>query len=346
MLTRPLEGLGRSVGAVGLGCVGMSAEYNTADIDDERSLAVLARAVELGVTLFDTADAYGPFTNESLLGRGLREPGPDVVVATKVGLVMEPGGPVPGDVRRGLAPGDAGRGPAAGDAGRGLAPLAERRRADPAHIRASCEASLRRLGRETIDLYYLHRVDPAVPLEESWGALADLVAAGKVRALGLCEVTASELDRAHAIHPVSAVQSELSLWTRGPLDAVVPWCAARGAAFVAYAPLGRGYLTGTVLRPAFQPDDIRFANPRFTAEAIERNQALLAVIGRVAARHGATLAQVAIGWTLAQGPHVLAIPGTKRVGYLEENCRAAGLELTREDLADLDAMPPPVGDRY
>jgi aryl-alcohol dehydrogenase-like predicted oxidoreductase len=333
VLTRRLEGLGRSVGAVGLGCVGMSAEYNTADIDDERSLAVLARAVELGVTLFDTADAYGPFTNESLLRRGLRGPARDVVIATKVGLVMEPGGPAPGDARRGLVPLAARR-------------RAARRRADPAHIRASCEASLRRLGRESIDLYYLHRVDPAVPLEVSWAALAGLVDAGKVRALGLCEVTAPELDRAHAIHPVSAVQSELSLWTRGPLDAVVGWCAAHGAAFVAYAPLGRGYLTGTVLRPAFRPDDIRFANPRFTADAIERNQALLAVIRRVARRRGATLAQVAIAWTLAQGRHVLAIPGTKRLGYLEENCRAAELELTREDLADLDAMPQATGDRY
>jgi aryl-alcohol dehydrogenase-like predicted oxidoreductase len=304
------------VGAVGLGCVGMSAEYDTADIDGERSLAVLARAVELGVTLFDTADAYGPFTNESLLRRGLREHARDVVVATKVGLVMDGGG------------------------------SGARRRADPAHIRASCEASLRRLGRETIDLYYLHRVDPAVPLEVSWGAMAELVAAGKVRALGLCEVTAPELDRAHAIHPVAAVQSELSLWTRGPLEAVAPWCAAHGSAFVAYAPLGRGYLTGTILRPAFQPDDIRFANPRFTADAIERNRALLAVIRRVAGRRGATLAQVAIAWTLAQGPHVLAIPGTKRVDHLEDNCRAAELELTREDLADLDAMPQASGDRY
>ena len=314
MLTRRLSGLGRSVGAVGLGCVGMSAEYDTADIDDERSLAVLARAVELGVTIFDTADAYGPFTNERLVGRGLRRHGSDVVIATKVGLVMDG--------------------------------LDARRRADPAHIRASCEGSLRRLGVDTIDLYYLHRVDAAVALEESWGAMAELVVAGKVGALGLCEVTTAQLDRAHAIHPVSAVQSELSLWTRGPLDAVLPWCAAQDAAFVAYAPLGRGYLTGTVLRPAFQPDDIRFANPRFSAEAIERNQALLAVIGRVARRYGATLAQVAIAWTLAQGRHVLAIPGTKRLGYLEENCAAADLELSEEDLADLDAMPQAAGDRY
>jgi aryl-alcohol dehydrogenase-like predicted oxidoreductase len=314
MLTRRLPGLGRSVGAVGLGCVGMSAEYDTADIDDERSLGVLARAVELGVTMFDTADAYGPFTNERLVGRGLRRHGSDVVIATKVGLVMDG--------------------------------LDARRRADPAHIRASCEGSLRRLGVDTIDLYYLHRADPAVALEVSWGALAELVVAGKVGALGLCEVTTAQLDLAHAIHPVSAVQSELSLWTRGPLDAVVPWCAAHDAAFVAYAPLGRGYLTGTVLRPAFQPDDIRFANPRFSAEAIERNQALLAVIGRVARRHGATLAQVAIAWTLAQGRHVLAIPGTKRLSYLEENCAAADLELSQEDLADLDDMPQAAGDRY
>ncbi len=314
MLTRRLPGLGRPVGAVGLGCVGMSAEYNPADIDDDRSLAVLARAVELGVTLFDTADAYGPFANERLLGRGLAGHGSGVVIATKVGLAMDG--------------------------------LDARRRADPAHIRASCEGSLRRLGVDAIDLYYLHRVDPAVPLEESWGALAELVAAGKARALGLCEVTTSQLDRAHAIHPVSAVQSELSLWTRGPLDAVVPWCAAHGAVFVAYAPLGRGYLTGTVLRAAFQPDDIRFANPRFTAGAIECNQALLAVIRRVARRHGATLAQVAIAWTLAQGQHVLAIPGTKRISYLEENCAAAHLELTGEDLATLDAIPQATGDRY
>jgi aryl-alcohol dehydrogenase-like predicted oxidoreductase len=318
VLTRRLAGLRRRVGAVGLGCVGMSAEYDTADIDDARSLAVLARAVELGVTLFDTADAYGPFTNERLLRRGLAAHAGDVVIATKAGLVMDDG-PEPRQAQR---------------------------RADPAHIRAACEASLRRLGVETIDLYYLHRVDPAVPLEVSWAAMAGLVAAGQVRALGLCEVTAAELDRAHAIHPVSAVQSELSLWTRGPLDAVVPWCAAHGATFVAYAPLGRGYLTGAVLRPAFQPDDIRSANPRFTADAISRNQALLAVIRRVARRRGATLAQVAIAWILAQGPHVLAIPGTKRVGYLEENCAAAELGLTDSDLADLDAMPQALGDRY
>jgi aryl-alcohol dehydrogenase-like predicted oxidoreductase len=294
----------------------MSAEYNTRDIDDAVSLRVIARALDLGVTLFDTADVYGPFANELLVGHGIRERAADVVVATKVGLV-QPG--------------------AASHLGR---------RADPGHIRASCEASLRRLGVDAIDVYYLHRVDPAVPLEESWGAMADLVAAGKVRALGLSEVSTAQLDLAHSIHPVAAVESELSLWTRGPLDGVVPWCRAHHAAFVAYAPLGRGYLTGKVRSADFQPDDIRRGNPRFTAGAIARNRAILAVIERVARRHDATLAQISIAWVLAQDGHVVAIPGTKRLRYLEENCQAAGLVLSAADLADLDAMPQASGDRY
>jgi aryl-alcohol dehydrogenase-like predicted oxidoreductase len=280
------------------------------------SLRVIARALDLGVTLFDTADVYGPFANELLVGHGIRARAADVVVATKVGLV-QPG--------------------AASHLGR---------RADPGHIRASCEASLRRLGVDAIDVYYLHRVDPAVPLGESWGAMADLVAAGKVRALGLSEVSAAQLDLAHSIHPVAAVESELSLWTRGPLESVVPWCRAHHAAFVAYAPLGRGYLTGTVRSADFQPDDIRLGNPRFTAGAIARNRAILTVIERVARRHDATLAQISIAWVLAQDEHVVAIPGTKRLGYLEENCQAAGLVLSAADLADLDAMPQASGDRY
>jgi aryl-alcohol dehydrogenase-like predicted oxidoreductase len=316
VLARRLEALNRTVGAVGLGCVGMSAEYNTRDIDDAESLRVIARALDLGVTLFDTADVYGPFANELLVGRGIRARAADVVVATKVGLVQPA---------------------AASHLGR---------RADPGHIRASCEASLRRLGVDAIDVYYLHRVDPAVPLEESWGALADLVAAGKVRALGLSEVSIAQLDLAHSIHPVAAVESELSLWTRGPLESVVPWCRAHRAAFVAYAPLGRGYLTGTVRSADFQPDDIRSGNPRFTAGAIARNRAILTVIERVARRHDATLGQISIAWVLAQDAHVVAIPGTKRLRYLEENCQAAGLVLSAADLADLDAMPQASGDRY
>ncbi len=293
----------------------MSAEYRPDDIDDEQSLRVIARALELGVSMFDTANVYGPYTNERLVGRGLRGHSEDIVLSTKAGLVID-------------------------EAGR-LRP-----HGDPAHLAASCEESLRRLGVDVIDLYYLHRVDPAVPLEDSWGAMADLVTAGKVGAIGLSEVTVSQLSAAHALHPVAAVQSELSLWTRGPLDQVVPWCQANGALFAAYAPLGRGYLTGTVRSAVFQPDDIRSGNPRFTAEAIERNQAILDVIERVARRHGATLAQVAIAWVLAQGEHVVAIPGTKQVRYLEQNCQAADLALSEADLSDLDALPEAIGDRY
>lgn len=316
MRERWVAALGRGVGAVGLGCVGMSAEYWPAAIDDERSLLVIARALELGVTMFDTADVYGPFTNEVLVGRGLRGRVGDVVISTKAGLVI--------DETSGLT----------------------RRSGDPAHIRASCDASLVRLGVDVIDLYYLHRVDPKVPLEASWDAMADLVLAGKVRALGLSEVTAGQAAAAHAIHPVAAVQSELSLWTRGPLDEVVPWCLANGAMFAAYAPLGRGYLTGTVRSAEFEPEDIRSGNPRFSAEAIKRNQAILAVIDRVARRYGASLAQVSIAWVLAKGDHVVPIPGTKQVRYLEENCGAADLDLSLGDLAELDGAPQPVGDRY
>jgi len=294
----------------------MSAEYRPADIDDEQSLRVLARALELGVTMFDTADVYGPFTNERLVGRGLRGRAGEVVISTKAGLVIDEA------------------------TGR------SRPNGDPAHLRASCDASLARLGVDVIDLCYLHRVDPAVPLEVSWDAMADLVLAGKVRALGLSEVTAGQVAEAHGIHPVAAVQSELSLWTRGPLDEVVPWCEANGALFAAYAPLGRGYLTGTLRSAAFEPDDIRSGNPRFTAPAMERNQAILAVIERVARRHDASLAQVAIAWVLARGGHVVPIPGTKQVRYLEENCKAADLDLSPEDLAELDAAPQAVGERY
>ena len=312
---RRLSALGREVGRVGLGCVGMSAEYDPSQADDKRSRQVLARAVQLGVLFFDTADVYGPFTNERLVGGALRGCD-DVVVATKAGMVI--------DETTGHS----------------------RPRGDPAHLLAACDASLARLGADVIDLYYLHRVDPQVPLEESWGALAGLVTAGKVRALGLSEVTAGQLDLAEVIHPVASVQSELSLWTRGPLDQIVPWCAAHGALFAAYAPLGRGYLTGRVRSAGFEPADIRSANPRFTAEAISGNQPILAVLATVAKRHGATLGQVAIAWTLAQGEHVLPIPGTKRINYLEENIAAAYLPLTEADLVALNAAPPAVGARY
>lgn len=306
------------VGAIGLGCVGMSAEYDPGQQDDARSLRVLARAVELGVTLFDTADVYGPFTNETLVGRGLRPHRERVVFATKCGLVMDP------------------------DSGR------ERRDGRPEHIEAACEASRRRLGVDTIDLYHLHRVDPRVPFEETWGAMAGLVERGLVRALGLSEVelTTELLDTAHAIHPVASAQSELSLWTRGPLREVVPWCEAHGAAFLPYAPLGRGFLTGTITAATFEAADIRTNNPRFSEAAINRNQRIVDEVRTIGAALDATPAQVALAWLLARSPSIVPIPGTKRLMTLEENCAAADLALPADALARLDALPEPVGDRY
>jgi aryl-alcohol dehydrogenase-like predicted oxidoreductase len=298
-----------TVGTVGLGCMPMHWAY-VGGADDRTSVGVIDRAVELGVTHFDTADVYGPHTNEDLVGRAL-EGRDDVTIATKVGLVVGPNGGYPLD----------------NDAG-------------PAHIRASIDEQLRRLRRDAIDLYYLHRVDPAVPLEDSWGAMAELVAAGKVRSIGLSEVSVGELDRASAIHPVAAVQSELSLWTRDRLADVVPWCRANGAGFVPYAPLGRGYLTGAITDATFAERDFRATNPRFTADAIAANRRIVDGVKGVASRLGATPAQVAIAWCLAQGDHVVPIPGTKRRRYLEENVAAASLELDADALAELDALPP------
>jgi aryl-alcohol dehydrogenase-like predicted oxidoreductase len=315
MRMRQLGGVG-SVGAIGLGCVGMSAEYAPTRRDDERSLEVLRRAVALGVTLFDTADVYGPFTNERLLGRGLGPFRDEIVIASKCGLVIDPS--------RGVSVPD----------GR------------PEHVRAACDASRRRLGVEVVDLYHLHRVDPAVPVEESWGAMAELVTEGHVRTLGLCEVDAATLARAHAIHPVAVVQSELSLWTRGPLDEVLPWCERNGAGFLAYSPLGRGYLTGTIDSSDFEPDDIRAGNPRFTAAAIAANRHLVAVIAEVGREVGATPGQVALAWLLAASERIVPIPGTSRPAHLEENAAAAEVRIPAEALQRLDDLPAPVGARY
>jgi aryl-alcohol dehydrogenase-like predicted oxidoreductase len=287
------------------------------DAPEEQSISVIHRAIELGVTLFDTADVYGPFTNEELLGRaldGLRE---DVVLATKVGLLVGPSGGYP-----------------------------LLRDARPERILEEIDGSLRRLRTNVIDLYYLHRVDEQVPLEDTWGAMSTLVQAGKVRALGLSEVSVDDLERAHAIHPVSAVQSELSLWTRDALREVVPWCAANGAAFVPFAPLGRGFLTGAITAASFDDADFRAQNPRFTPEAIAANLAIVDRVRRVADRHGATPAQVSLAWVLGQGEHVIPIPGTKRVKYLEENVGAAAVHLTPGDLAELELLPEAFGSRY
>jgi aryl-alcohol dehydrogenase-like predicted oxidoreductase len=294
----------------------MSFGYVDAPSEDD-PVRVIRRALELGVAMLDTADVYGPFVNEELVGLALEGRRDEAVVATKVGLVVGPDGGYP-----------------------------LLRDARPERIADEIHGSLRRLGTDAVDLYYLHRVDEKVPLEESWGAMASLVQAGLVRALGLSEVGVDELERAHAIHPVAAVQSELSLWTRDAVDDVLPWCAAHGALFVPFSPLGRGFLTGSVTSADFDDRDFRASNPRFTGEAIAANQAIVRVVRDVAGRHGVTPAQVALAWTLAQGPHVVPIPGTKRLRYLNENMAAAGLMLEPDDLVDLDSAPTASAPRY
>ncbi|MGA0066695.1 MAG: aldo/keto reductase [Candidatus Nanopelagicales bacterium] len=306
------------VSAIGLGCMPMSWAYNVREADPAEIEATLHRAVELGITLLDTADVYGPFTNEEIIREyvvrgGLRD---RVVIATKGGLV----------------PIDA---------------TTYGRDGSSAHIRAACEASLQRLGVDTIDLYQLHRVDPEMPLEETWGAMADLVAEGKVRYLGLSEATVEEILLADAVHPVSSVQSELSLWTEENVaNGVLSLTEDRGIGFLAYCPLGRGFLTGALSADAIGDGDFRSANPRFTAEAMSANAAIVDGVREVADRHGATPAQVALAWVLAQGRHVVPIPGTKRRRWLEENAAATSLELTDRDRADLAALPASVAPRY
>jgi len=311
---RELGDGGPAVGAVGLGCMGMSWAYGAAERDDAQSREVLRRALDLGVTLIDTADVYGPFTNEELVGSGLRGRRDEAYLATKCGLVAGPDG--------------------IGRDGR------------PEHVRAAIDASLQRLGTDHVDLWQLHRVDPEVPVEETWGAMAEQVAAGKARAIGMSEVGVAELERAAAVHPVASVQSELSLWTRDALAEVVPWCAAHGAGFLAFSPLGRGFLTGTVGAGSFDEGDFRARNPRFTDEAMAANAALVDVVREVADGTDATPAQVALAWVLAQGGHVVPIPGTKKRHYLEQNAASATLDLSADDLARLDALPPATGARY
>jgi aryl-alcohol dehydrogenase-like predicted oxidoreductase len=309
---------GRETGPIGLGCMGMTWAYGAeVERDDAESIATIHRALELGVTLLDTADMYGPYTNEELVGRAIAGRRDEVVLATKCGNVVA-------DVASYTIVQD----------GR------------PEHVREAIEGSLRRLGTDFVDLYQLHRVDPNVPLEETWGAMASLVAEGKVGALGMSEVDVSQLERAQVIHPVASVQSEASLWTRDAFAEVVPWCAAHGAAFLPFAPLGRGFLTGALSGQTFPPGDFRRVNPRFQPAAMEANRALVERVQAVAARYEATPAQIALAWLLAQGEHIVPIPGTKRRSRLEENAAAAALVLEPADLAELDALPAPVGSRY
>ncbi len=315
MQTRRL-GTQLEVGAVGLGCMTMTTIYGPTD--DQESRRTIRRAAELGVTLIDTSDIYGNGSNEQLVGHALEGIRERVVLATKFG-----------NIRRNGKPDVDGR---------------------PEHVHAACDASLERLGVETIDLYYQHRVDPRVPIEDTVGAMAELVRAGKVRFLGLSEAAPATLRRAAAVHPIAALQTEYSLWTRDAEAEVLPTCRALGIAFVAYSPLGRGFLAGTLTSPNdLAANDRRREHPRFAAANFARNAALLGSLRAVAAAHGATPAQVAIAWLLARGDDIVPIPGTKRVARLEENAAAADLTLTAQDLARLDAAFPPgitAGDRY
>jgi aryl-alcohol dehydrogenase-like predicted oxidoreductase len=314
------------VGAVGLGCMPMSWGYTTSRQDGERSLRTVHAALDSGVTLLDTADMYGPFTNELLVGRALKQRRTQAYLSTKCGLLVGDGHVVAN--------------------GR------------PGYVRRACDASLRRLQTDVIDLYQLHRADPEVPIEETWGAMAELVSAGKVRSLGLCAVgaranrrggavganlhsaTLSHLSRAQQVFPVSWVQAELSVWSTEALDALLPWCTARGIGFMAAMPLGNGFLSGT-LRPGegFEPDDVRARHPRFTAEMMAANQPIVAGLRRIAERHEATPAQVALAWTLAQAPGVVPVPGTKRERWARENAGAASVVLTPDDLDEIAALP-------
>ena len=319
MHTRRLGCQGLEVGAIGLGCMGMSDFYGPRD--EAESLATLARALELGVTLLDTADVYGPHANEELLGRFLHgRPRDSFVLATKFGIV------------------------------RGADPAARGLNGRPEYVRACCDASLKRLGLDTIDLYYQHRVDPKTPIEETVGAMAELVRAGKVRYLGLSEASAATLRRAHALHPISALQSEYSLVTREHEAGSLATCRELGIGFCAYSPLGRGLLTGRFRSPAdLAADDWRHSLPRFQEGNIERNVALGEQVREMAAARDATPAQLALAWVLARGEDIVPIPGTRRVSTLEQNLAAEQLALTPAELARLDELFPAgaaAGERY
>ncbi|MGW1883098.1 aldo/keto reductase [Streptomyces sp. NPDC001970] len=352
MERRTIGAAALEVGAIGLGCMPMSWAYTSSQQRGDRSLRTVNAALDAGVNLLDTADMYGPFTNELLLGRALKERRADAFVSTKVGLLA------------------------------GEQHLVANGR--PAYVRRACDASLRRLGTDVIDLYQLHRADPEVPVEETWGAMAELVSAGKVRALGFCAVgaratrrpgagpagslwfpgsaapraaargpagglyegTIRQLEQVQQVFPVSAVEAELSVWSHEALSQLLPWCEARGVGFLAAMPLGNGFLTGT-LTPGegFEPDDPRARHPRFTAEMMAANQPLVAGLRRVAERHGpsTTPAQVALAWVLGHGPHVVPVPGAKRECWAVENAAAADLELSERDVAEIAGLPPARG---
>lgn len=304
---------------MGLGCMGMSEFYGPHN--DNESLKTLDRALELGITLWDTADAYGPYTNEELIGRSMKGRRDKIVLATKFGFVRSLDSPL----WRGMS-------------------------GKPEYVRKACEDSLRRLQTDTIDLYYLHRVDPETPIEDTVGAMADLLKEGKIRAIGLSEVSTATLKRAQAIHPISALQTEYSLWSRDPEDELISLCADLNIAFVAYSPLGRGFLTGEIKSmDDLAPDDWRRNAPRFMGENFDKNLVLADKVKLLAGKKGCSPSQLSLAWVLHKGPHIFPIPGTKRVKYLEDNARAADISLTPAEIQEIDKIFPKAvvaGTRY
>jgi aryl-alcohol dehydrogenase-like predicted oxidoreductase len=318
MKTRKLGNQGLVVSELGLGCMGMSEFYGSRD--EQEAIATIHRALDLGVTLLDTADMYGPFTNEQLVGRAIKDRRNQVVLATKFGNVRtEDGGWL-------------------GISGK------------PEYVHSSCDASLQRLGVDVIDLYYQHRVDPAVPIEETIGAMAELVQQGKVRYLGMSEANWATIRRAQAVHPITALQTEYSLWSREPEDEVLPTVRELGIGFVAYSPLGRGFLSGAITSPDdLAPDDYRRSSPRFQGENFYKNLQLVEQVKAIATEKSVTPSQLALAWLLAQGDDIVPIPGTKRCSYLEENVTATQIALTPDDLRRLEEVAPKgsaAGDRY